>query len=294
MKGGEVFGTYYRIITLGKNDIIPEIEAVFKEVNDKMSVFQADSEINKLNELRANVDMQISPELALILQVSKDIYTQSEGAFDPSLGTLIELWGFGVKDFKEEPSQAQIEDALLDVGMNKLELRGNIARKTRDNLRINLSAIAKGYAVDRVAQVLEENGYRNFLVDIGGEVYAKGNASIWGEKWTIAIQDPSQKASGIIAFELDELAIATSGDYEKFIEKDGERYSHTINSKSGKPAKNKLASVSVFNKSAMLADAYATALLAMGEEKAVDFAKNNKIRAVFIIRDKDRFIIFEI
>ncbi len=293
IKQGFVFATYYRITTLGENTIMPQIEDIFAEVNAKMSVFQTDSEINKLNDLKANQILEISDELLFILQESKAIYEKTQGAFDPTLGTLIDLWGFGIEGKAKELSPHEVETALQEVGIDKIILSGKSVYKTRDKLRLNLSAIAKGYAVDRVAKLLEESGYDNFLVDIGGEIYAKGTSSLLGSPWKVAIQNPDDKTSALMSFELDSLAIATSGDYEKYIEKDGERYNHTIDSTTGFPVKNKLASVSVFDKSAMIADAYATALMAMGETKAISFAKENNIKAIFFIREMDSLTIQE-
>ncbi len=279
---GEVFGTYYRITTDKENEIMPAIKQEFKIINDQLSVFTADSELNEINNARADEEVLVSPRLGYILKKSKELTEKTNGYFDPSTGKLVDLWGFGVDYNKNQPSEEEIAKAITNIGMDKLEIDGNKVKKATTDFYLNLSAIAKGYAVDRVSKLLKDMGYDNYLIDIGGEVFVRGDRKLFEQGWNIGIKDPSTKEIATIV-NLSDIGVATSGDYEKFIEIEGNKYSHTINPKTGMPTSTDLASVTVFYDDTMTADAIATALMVMGVDKGLEFANENKIMAVFFV-----------
>lgn len=287
---GKVFGTYYNIKVRTPNEIEnfkPQIIQEFALVNNQMSIFAKDSEINKINQTSHNQWLEISPELYLVLNTSKEIYTQSSGAFDPSVGPLVNLWGFGVDGRQNIPSDQQIKDVLNHIGFNKLKFKEpNLIKKTDDKVYIDLSAIAKGYAVDLIASRLKQMGYNDFLVDIGGEVYASGDRVNGGQGWNIGIAEPSETGhKNVMAIGLKDMAVATSGNYNNFYYINNKRFSHTISPQTGYPAEHNLLSATVFDKSCMKADAYATAIMSMGEKKGLAFANKYKLAVIFFVKD---------
>ncbi|MFI3242302.1 MAG: FAD:protein FMN transferase [Alphaproteobacteria bacterium] len=281
---GFVFGTYYNIKLETRKNLLSEVEKVFDEVNNTMSVFKTESEINKLNN---NLQIDASPELLSILTASEQVYNESNGAFDVSIGELVELWGFGKNREKDTPTEKQIEEVLSYSGFDKVKIKDNIVIKDDIRLKINLSAIAKGYAVDKVAEILDNNRVKNYLIDIGGEIKASGLKK--NKPWRIGLANPLNPSENKMTFELNNTAIATSGDYQNFHIKDGVKYSHTIDTATGKPVLSNLVSVSVVNDSCMMADAYATAIMAMGYSKGIDFAKRLNLKVILIKNDGNVF-----
>ncbi|MBQ9235484.1 MAG: FAD:protein FMN transferase [Alphaproteobacteria bacterium] len=282
---GEIFGTYYniKIRTDNKNsNLKAEIEQKLQEINNSQSVFETQSEISELNRAKAGKKIALSPIMRHVLKAADLVYYQTNGAFDPSLGRLIELWGFGASE-PLAPSTKQIKTALQSSGFNKLKFSQDYqyVAKTNSSLLLNLSAIAKGYGVDAVAQLLDEEGYHDYIVEIGGEIKTKGYRTSSGEPWTIGINKPSP-ASGenILVLSLSNMAVATSGNYRNFYNLNGKTYGHTISSQTGYPVETDVLSASVFHDSCMMADAYATAIVAMGVEKGLKFAERHKLKVI--------------
>lgn len=275
---GQVFGTYYSIKAHTNKEVHNQIKQKYEDINQKMSVFTPNSEINLVNK---SLEVNVSDELFDILKVSKKVWQETSGAFDPTMGQLIELWGFGANKTHSDISQAKITTVLQYSGFDKVNLEPNKVSKKDIRTRFNLSAIAKGYAVDEIAKILDQNGVENYLVDIGGEISAKGYRDKKSQPWKIGLATPLNPNKNALVLELENMAVATSGDYYNFFVKDGKKYSHTINPKTGRPVEHNLASVTVFNSSTMLADAYATALMVMGEDEGIKFAKKHHIKAIF-------------
>jgi FAD:protein FMN transferase len=215
----------------------------------------------------------------------------SGGKFDVTVSPLINLWGFGVKETTDFPTAEAIDAARLEVGWQSIVLDKVQQRiKKNKSLSINLSAVAKGYGVDYIAQLLESYNVQHYLVEIGGEIRVKGKNKD-NVFWKIGIEVPSflqKNAQQIIS--INNKAIATSGDYRNFFEKDGVRYSHTIDPETGKPVVHNIASITVIAETAMEADALATAFMAMGEEKALATAKVYNIPLYMLLYDNDRYI----
>lgn len=288
---GNIFGTYYNV-KIQTRTAVPglkeEIQKEFALVNQQMSVFEKKSEINKINALDAGEELEISDELALLLNTAQRIYKESGGAFDPTVGKLVNLWGFGVDGKHNIPEDSALKNELKYVGMDNIVLEDNVLTKKKSGTYLNLSAIAKGYAVDRLAQMFKKRGYNNFLIDIGGEVYASGRKSKKTPGWNIGIAEPSEsEKKNHIAFMLTDMAVATSGDYRNFYYVDGKRYAHTISPKTGYPVEHNLVSATVFAKNCMEADAYATAIMSMGEDKGLTFADKYNLAAILFVRDSN-------
>ncbi len=274
---GFAFGTYYNISVISKKNVSKDIASVIENINNQLSIFQKDSQINKLN---SSKQISASKELIEVLSAAQIVWQQSNGYFDPSVGTLVELWGFGKNNQKSIPSANKINEVLEYSSFGNIKINGATISKSNIKTNINLSAIAKGYAVDKIAEALDARGISNYLINIGGEIKAKGSKK--GTSWKIGLANPSSPSSNDQVFELNNMSVATSGDYQNFFIQDAQKFSHTINPKTGYPTKNTLASATVFHPSCMMADAYATAIMAMGKEKGEDFAKKNGLKVILI------------
>lgn len=290
---GNVFGTYYsiKIRTDAKDTALKgKIQKIFDEINQRMSVFEPASELNEINRAEAGKKINISRRLYDILKTSQNVFEKSDGYFDPSVEPLIELWGFGINKKHASPNEQQIQETLKYCGFDKISLTEETpaVNKKHAQTTLNLSAIAKGYAVDRVAELLHTLGHQNFIIDIGGEVYASGRKDKHTNGWNVGIAQPSPESrKNMFIVELQDMAVATSGDYRNFFTRNGKRYSHAISPRTGRPVEHNLASVTVFNQSCMLADAYATAILAAGEEEGLALADRLNLAAVLFVRSPD-------
>jgi thiamine biosynthesis lipoprotein len=284
-------GTNYQITlvsdsTLDANAIEKGIASRIEQVNRSMSTYLPASEVSRINNSLANVTIPISSDLRSVLEEAQRISSLTDGAFDITLGPAVDLWGFGPEgSVNEEPSSQQLQEIRGAVGHEKLVLSAEGVKKLHDKTRIDLSAIAKGYAVDEVATLLTESGVLNFLVNIGGELKASGKRQD-GQLWRIGIEKPQLMGGVQKVLELRDYAVATSGDYRNFLMIDDKKFSHTIDQANLKPVFHKLASVTVVSDKASNADALATALLSMGEVKALEFSNKHGIRAYFILREE--------
>jgi thiamine biosynthesis lipoprotein len=289
---GATMGTTYSVqipedpaVAFDRAALAERIKALLAEINALMSTYQPDSELSRFNASASTDWIPASPELVAVIAAAQEVSRASDGAFDATVGPLVNLWGFGPRVTADAlPTDAEIAAARALVGWQKLRLRDEppALRKARPDLYVDLSAIAKGYAVDRVAEVLEAAGITNYLVEIGGELRGRG-VNGRGEPWRIAIERPDTERRAIFrVVALQDLGMATSGDYRNFFEVDGERYSHTIDPASGRPVGHRLASVTVLADAAMDADAWATALLVLGPERGMALADAQGIAALFI------------
>ena len=295
---GPTMGTSYNItlfpakgVTLDGKNLKGSIDESLTRINQQMSTWVKDSEISLFNQSQSTEWYPISPEFAKVVTAAQDISKRSNGAFDVTVGPLIRMWGFG-KDFKNNnPDQASIDTAIQNIGYQKLEVRLSppALRKQIPQLQINLSAIAKGYAVDAIAEHVSQQNISSYLVEIGGEIRANG-VKVNGDLWRIAIEKPSSKErsvqQGIL---LKDTGVATSGDYRNYVERDGKRYSHTIDPSTGKPIIHQLASITILHDSVMMADGLATAVMVLGEKKGKTFIADNKLKAYMIVRDENGF-----
>lgn len=289
---GKIFGTYYTVKIAGRSDfpgLKDDIQKEFAVINQSMSVFEKNSEINKINALAAHTSADISVELAQVLNTALRINKESGGMFDPTVGKLVSLWGFGPDGTHKIPEDAEVQKELSFVGMDNIILNKQTLTKQKGETTINLSAIAKGYAVDRLAKLFKEYGAQNFMIDIGGEIYVSGNKSAEHPGWTVGVAEPSENSSAnVLALNLTDIAVATSGNYRNFYKIGGKTFGHTISPKSGYPSEHKLASATVFSHSCMEADAYATAIMSMGEADGIQFADRHDIPAILFVRSESQ------
>ena len=288
---GDIMGTTYSINVLGDKRVDQAlIDKRLIEINGIFSTWQEDSELSQLNQRPLGEWITVSEELYLLLKSSDEIYKQTDGYFDPGIGRLIDLWGFGASGGRTElPKIEEIERAFKDSSIKYLVIEDGRVKKLRD-IKINLSAIAKGYAVDEVARLIKTSGVENFFVEIGGEIVASGTNK--GDDWVIGVERPDNKSP--IPVKLKNTSIATSGNYRNFFIWEGKKYMHIFNPESGFPANNDLASVSVIHPQSALSDAYATAMMAMGSGKAKMLADKLKLSVLLITNKEDNNQIIKI
>ncbi|ADE15633.1 ApbE family lipoprotein [Nitrosococcus halophilus Nc 4] len=295
---GATMGTGYsvKIVDLPAG-IDPEsldhhIAQLLEEVNGLMSTYQEASELSRFNRSRRTDWIAVSPELVKVLEEAQRISRLSEGAFDVTVGPLVNLWGFGPSPYVDDlPPRQQVEAARERVDFKQLQIRRlpPAIRKAQGDIYVDLSGIAKGYGVDRIAELLEAQGIENYLVDIGGEERIQGYGP-QGGPWRIAIERPvAGKRSVQRILELDSSAVATSGDYRNYFEREGKRYSHTLDPRTGWPITHKLVSVTVLSATAMRADALATALMVLGPEQGFRLAEREQIAALFLVKTPGGF-----
>lgn len=281
---GKTMGTSYRIVYLdpSRRQFKPQIDSLLLVFNQSLSTYIPDSEISRFN--RGDSLVYESRFFYPILSKSKEVYTNTEGAFDPTVGPLVNVWGFGPGGASLEDS-VSIPELLRKVGLEKVVFDSLQARKSIPGIYLDFSAIAKGYGVDEVGKFLESNGVNHFLVEIGGELLAKGNNEN-GELWRVGISEPDEEGAanelfGIIA--LNGKGLATSGNYRNFYIVDGKRLSHTISPFTGFPVVHGLLSATVVADDCKTADAYATAMMVMGTEKSIALQMEVAGLEVFLI-----------
>ena len=287
---GMTMGTNYTI-TLSQQPERPieilqaEIDATLKSINLKMSTYLSQSELSIINQTQSQDWLPLSPELYEVISTAMEFSHLTNGAFDITVGKLVNLWGFGPGEITANiPEELTIKSALKTSGYQHIDLKQQpyALKKGHPAIYLDLSGIAKGYAVDRIYDLLDQQGFSGFLVDIGGEVKAKGVRNNQAA-WRIGVEKPMVEGSEIQrVVNLSNQAMATSGDYRNYIVHNGKRFSHTIDPRTGRPIPHELLSVSVVDGSAMVADALATALLVMGTEKGIEFAEQKNITAYFI------------
>jgi len=293
---GATMGTTYsvRIVDPPSDMVVDEItrsiERALEDVNRRMSTWLDDSEVSRFNAAPAGEWFPVSEDTAALVAMAGAVGRMSDGALDITVGPVVDLWGFGPDPIRvTPPGEAEIAAALARVDRTALESREEppALRKGVASLAIDLSAIAKGHAVDRVAAVLEQAEIGNYLIEVGGELRVAGH-NRRGEPWTVAIEDPLAVGRAVHrVLNVSDTAIATSGDYRNFFEYEGTRYSHTIDPRTGWPVSHDLVSVTVLDESAALADALATALLVLGPESGGELAERSGVAAYFLVRSGD-------
>jgi thiamine biosynthesis lipoprotein len=268
------------------------IQSIVDLVNQRMSTYQADSELSRFNREQPGVWFSISQDTWLVIHRGLSVSELTAGSFDMTVGPLVNLWGFGPDpSINRSPSPDDIKQALYRVGYHGVKLsEGEPYQVMKEqDIYLDLSAIAKGYAVDQVANYLADLGVNNYMVEIGGELRLKGYNKR-GTGWRIAVESPLVDQRMVQRTLLaGDMAIATSGDYRNYFETGGVRYSHTIDPKSGYPISHNLASVTVVTPKAIVADSLATAFMVMGAESGLALAERENIAVLFIVKGKDGF-----
>lgn len=290
---GSTMGTSYSIKlvappdALNKDRLREEIAATLERAENLASTYRENSELSVFNANTSTNWIPVSAELCDIVEQALQISRDTDGAFDITVGPLVNLWGFGpTGDAVQPPTADEISAALTRVGYAHLQTDCSVPalRKDRHDLYVDLSGWAKGYAVDRLALLLDEAALDDYLVEIGGELRALGNNAN-GMPWAIAIEKPTtdSRAPQTI-LRVTNTGVATSGDYRNYFEFDGAHYSHTIDARSGRPVSHALAAVTVLDRSAAFADGMATALLVLGPQAGPALAEKLGLAAYFLIR----------
>jgi len=290
---GQTMGTTYTVVAvqprggLDEDGLKAAIEAALADIDQKMSNWNPASEISRINVLKADTPFRLSPDMVSLMQSANDVHRASEGQFDLTLGPLIDLWGFGAqKPTGRIPKNSDVATAMQSVGQfGALSLNAGALTKTHDRTQMYLSAIGKGFGVDRLGETVRSFGVTDFMVEIGGDIITSGkNAK--GMPWQIAIETPDERQRSFLkVLSVSDLGMATSGDYRNYFEQDGIRYSHILDATTGRPVTHETASVTILTQNAMLADAWATALLVLGRERGMAIAKRQKLAALFIDRE---------
>lgn len=296
---GRTMGTTYSVKIVASYFDDPEpiqqqIELRLKEINSSMSIFQADSEISRFNRSRATVPVEVSEDFMRVALVGREIYRHSQGAWDATVNPLVNLWGFGSqKQDRQVPPPEDIERIRGHVGYEKIlfpSTGGRMLQKRDPEVALDFGSIAKGYGVDRIAAVIAANGYRNYLVEIGGEVAAAG-VRLDGKQWRVGVNTPLATASSSDVYKVVALqgkALATSGDYRNFFEMNGRIYSHVIDPRTGYPVSNGVVSASIIAGSCALADGLATAVMVMGAQDGMALVeKLEDVEGLVVVRNAE-------
>jgi len=293
---GNTMGTQFNVkLTAADIDVTflqQEIEVSLAHVEHMMSTYMMDSEISRFNASTKTSWHEVSHEFCFSIEEALVLSTLTDGSFDITVGPLVNLWGFGPGDMiHEPPTDEKIAAVMNSVGYEHLQAdcAQPALRKDIANLYLDMSAFGKGFAVDRVADWLEDAGFHDYLVEVGGELRLGGH-NAKGQKWAIGIEVPltDQRQPHTIVH-LTDTAVATSGDYRNYFEAGGKRYSHTIDTRTGRPIIHELASVTVIDDSGYRADALATALLVMGPERGMELAAREDLAVLFLLHSEAGF-----
>lgn len=283
---GTTWSVKYKALARPDHAVLQQdIQTILDNVNGQMSTYQDNSELSVVNRAEVGQWQRVSGDLFRVIETARQINKDTEGVFDITVGPLVNLWGFGPDEPQGVPTANQIKNARTAVDMNLLQSRAedNSVRRLSDRLYVDLSAIAKGFAVDQVADFLSTAGINDYLVEVGGELRVAGmNAE--GIPWHVAIEKPVAGLRSVQkVLPLTDISIATSGDYRNYFELEGRRYSHAIDPRTGWPVLHDLVSATVLHPSCMMADAWATAMIVLGYEAAVEMAERQNL-AVLLIR----------
>lgn len=302
---GETMGTYYSVKygSTSSADLKPTIDSILVALNDEVSTYIPSSTISTFNQAESSLDLGYPVDAYLLSDtrkipaknghfarnylLSRQIHERTEGYFEPTIMPLVNYWGFGYTEKNKVQSvDSTLVDSLLTlVGMEKVNYQGTVLSKKHSGVQLDFSGVAKGYGVDLLGQFLEANNINNYLVEIGGEVRARGVNSR-GSYWTIGVNkpDPQAKLTDFqVTATLENRAVATSGNYRNFYEVDGNKYAHIINPKTGYTQLSDLLSVTVFADDCATADGFATAMMIMGREGALQLAESEPDLEVLLI-----------
>lgn len=281
---GKVFGTYYKIMYYAPQDLHAGIQEAMQSVNNSLSTFSPTSTISRINQNDSTV--VADSMFTQVFTTAQLVSAKTGGAFDITVAPLVNAWGFGF-DPTRTRTQATLDSLKACVGYEKIALQNGKISKTMPCVQLDASAIAKGFGCDVVAAYLESKGVAHYLVDIGGEMMLKGN-NPHNQKWKVGVQQPkedsiliSNQVAAILS--ISNAAVATSGNYRQFYYQDGRKISHTIDPRTARPCAHNLLSTTVVAPSAMLADAYATAFMVLGDKDSIEAIANAEQLAVYLL-----------
>lgn len=282
---GFIFGTSYNITYQSDRDYEDSIKAILDSIDYSLSPFNEKSIITAVNN---NKNVDVNDDFIKVFTLAKEVNKETSGAFDITVAPLVNVWGFGFKNGKF-PTDEEIDSIKSFVGFDKVRLEGRKVVKDDPRIMLDCSAIAKGYAVDKVADMLRGKGIKNFLVEIGGEIVVSGlNAQ--NHEWSIGITKPVDDSLSVnsdlqMVMKITNRAMATSGNYRNYYIKDGHKYAHTISPTTGKPAESDMLSATVIAPTCAEADAYATAFMVIGKERALGILQRQKDKRYILIYD---------
>lgn len=294
---GSAMGTTWQVTAYDPESRVAELDARIRARLDdlvaQMSAWEPDSALSRFNRAPAGTWMQLPEDLFTVLDHALTLAQQTDGAYDPTVAPLVDLWGFGPHGEPRDapPNAAEIERIQARIGWARINLdHENHRVQQPGGVEVDINSLGPGYAVDAIAKVLSEAGVAHFLVELGGEMRAVGGKPD-GSAWRIAVESPENPSATqfdtVVA--LHDAALGTSGDYRVGFIYAGQRYSHTLDPRSGAPVTHALASVTVIERTTMAADAMAAALMVLGPEKGMAFAKEHKLAAVFTVRHDNGF-----
>lgn len=289
--GGDTMGTQFSVKLISDNvdtAVLAEaVESALADIEAMMSTYLPESEISRFNSNETTDWYEVSQEFCFSVEEALALSTFTQGSFDITVGPLVNLWGFGPGEIISQPPPEEEVTAMMEaVGYEHLQAdcHAPALRKDIASIALDMSAFGKGYAVDRIAAELEQRGFDNFLVEVGGELRFRGR-NVKGENWSIGIEVPeANQRRPHTVIRLTDAAMATSGDYRNFFEANGKLYSHTIDTRTGRPVTHTLASVTVIDDKGSRADALATALLVMGPDEGLAFATAQDMTVLFLLR----------
>ncbi|TVL43189.1 thiamine biosynthesis lipoprotein [Shewanella algae] len=296
---GSTMGTTYHIKVVNSKSLPDaqllqaEIDMALEQVNDQMSTYRPDSELSRFNQLQQGQSLTVSADTITNIREGIRLYQLTDGALDITLGPLVNLWGFGPdKRPLEVPSAEQIAEAKARMGIDAIQIEGDLLSKSQSSVYVDLSSIAKGFGVDKVARLLDKYQPKGYLVEIGGEISVKGTKDD-GKPWRVAIEQPADNGRAVQqVIEPGTMAMATSGDYRNYYEEDGQRFTHIIDPRSGFPVEHRLASVTVLHSECMTADGFATAMMVMGTEASLALAEKEKLAIMLIEKQDEGFKVY--
>lgn len=292
---GQAQGTTYQVIYYAPDSVITkgQIDSILLKIDSSLSIYKPFSLINKFNQSDSGI--VVDEHFIKVVNKSIDTYHQTGGIFDITIQPLVQAWGFGAKPIKQLPDSATIKDLRQCIGSTFLQVFPNSVVKRKSCIKIDVNGIAQGYSVDVLADFLEMNHIKNYMVELGGEIRVKGTRQPGNEKMKIGIESPGNDEfeMGLIrrVIEVDKGAITTSGSYRRYFESGGKKITHIIDPRNGYPVSNGLISVTVFADDAITADAFDNAIMVMGLKKGLDFVNKRKdIAAHFIYKTKNGVI----
>lgn len=282
---GLVFGTSYNITYESDKALEAEIKAVFDSVDYSLSPFNKESIITAVNE---NRPVEVNDYFIEVFTLAKKVHKATDGAFDITVAPLVNVWGFGFKE-GHFPTDSEVDSLRQIIGLDKVRLEGRHIVKDDPRIMLDCSAIAKGYAVDKVGEMLARNGVKNYLVEVGGEIVAKGKNSR-GKTWSIGVTKPVDDSLSVnsemqMVLSITDCALATSGNYRNYYIKDGHKYAHTINPKTGYPAESGMLSATIVAPTCAEADAFATGFMTMGRDKSLEILSGRQDMQYILIYD---------
>ncbi|RCV90583.1 FAD:protein FMN transferase [Billgrantia montanilacus] len=293
---GAIFGSFYQVtiadsLTQGEAQRLEQgVIEVLEDVDAAMSIYREDSELVAFNQAPVGEWQPLSNELIEVLAISRSVSEASNGAFDVTIGGVVNLWSFGSEARPREiPDGETLNERLAEVGMDNIEIDEHALQARRmTDVFVDLGGVAKGHGTDRVASYLDGQGVEHYLINLGGDLSVRGYRDTESQPWRIGIEAPlddRQEAQHILPLEV--ISVATSGDYRNYFEEEGRRYSHTLDPRTGRPIDHRLASVTVAHPSNAWADAWATALMVLGDEEGMALARDQGLKVLMLIREED-------